>query len=298
MRLRLSSVCFWLLSFALLAFAFHLSGQDGLAQTFNPGCTVPFDAIKEHHPIDDSCSIEGVGASDAHLAQNRAKNNFCAATAPIRISYNSFLRLQRTAEQKDIPFGSSNSLPEDRSALKDLYTTNAGIKLGEGSVVQFVAFIIDAHHSNLSKGESVNCKRGGRENNDIHIELGRTPDEDPCDSITAEISPHLRPTPWDQLSEINLGRHPVRITGQLFFDASHKPCTAEKRTSPPRASIWEIHPVYAIDVCKKTTLAGCKAGGESSWVSLDQWHAIEEEGPGVARKGTEVRQECSLRLVR
>jgi len=197
--MRQQNFCFaklWLVFPVAAVFVLAFGIPIASAQGFDPGCTVPFDAIKEHHPIDDSCSIEGVGASDAHLAQNRAKNNFCAA-APIRISYNSFLRLQRGAEQKDIPFGSSNSLPEDRSVLRDLYTTSTGVKLGEGSLVQYVAFIIDAHHSNTSKGESVNCKKGGKENNDIHVALGRSPDEDPCDSITAEISPHLRPSAWE-----------------------------------------------------------------------------------------------------
>ncbi len=142
--MRQQNFCFaklWLVFPVAAVFVLAFGIPIASAQGFDPGCTVPFDAIKEHHPIDDSCSIEGVGASDAHLAQNRAKNNFCAA-APIRISYNSFLRLQRGAEQKDIPFGSSNSLPEDRSVLRDLYTTTTGVKLGESSLVQYVAFII------------------------------------------------------------------------------------------------------------------------------------------------------------
>lgn len=225
----------------VLAIAFGI--QTAAAQAFNPGCQVPFEDIKETHPIDASCGLEGVGNTDAQLAQNRAKNNFCAPGSPTRVTYSTFLKLQRAAEQQDIPFGSGNSLPEDRAVLRDLYTTSTGVKLGEGSLVRYVAFVIDAHHSNVSRGESVNCKKGGRENNDIHIALGRASDEDPCESIAAEISPHLRPTAWDQLEEIDLGRHPVRITGPLFFDASHKPCSPTKRTSPPRASIWKTHPV-------------------------------------------------------
>ena len=38
-------------------------------------------------------------------------------------------------------------------------------------------------------------------------------------------------------------------------------------------SSWEIHPVYAIDVCTKKSLRGCKADNNDSSVSvpLDQW---------------------------
>ncbi len=263
--------------FLVLSTSLLIGLNDARAQGFELPCTLPFDEIKEIHPIDDSCGIEGVGSSDAHLAQNRAKNNFCATGTPVRVTYNNFLRLQQAAEKKSIPFGSSNSLPEDRSVLRDVYITSAGKKLGEGTLVRYVAFIVDAHHSNLKKGESVNCKKGGEETNDIHIALGRTPDDDPCDTVTAEISPHFRPSSWDELEHTGLDGRPVRVTGQLFFDASHKPCTKTKRASPPRASIWEIHPVYGIDVCKSKSLTSCKANDESVWIPLHEWHAVEEE---------------------
>ena len=49
--------------------------------------------------------------------------------------------------------------------------------------------------------------------------------------------------------------HPLqlRLTGQLFYDASHKPCVFSggkivERHSPERRSIWEIHPIYRIEV--------------------------------------------------
>jgi hypothetical protein len=68
------------------------------------------------------------------------------------------------------------------------------------------------------------------------------------------------------------------VTGQLFFDASHKPCESDTDTvSPKRISGWEIHPVYAIDVCINTTLASCPAGNESKWIALHQWVNTEED---------------------
>jgi hypothetical protein len=40
---------------------------------------------------------------------------------------------------------------------------------------------------------------------------------------------------------------------------------------PLRRSDWEIHPVYSIDVCSHTTLAGCRADNENVWAAFDQW---------------------------
>jgi hypothetical protein len=59
----------------------------------------------------------------------------------------------------------------------------------------------------------------------------------------------------------------VRLTGPLFYDASHKPCILNsagkviRRESPARQTIWEIHPVYSIEVFDTS---------KSKWVDLDQ----------------------------
>lgn len=72
--------------------------------------------------------------------------------------------------------------------------------------------------------------------------------------------------------------HPVRVTGHLFFDASHKPCESDTDpTNPKRISLWEIHPVYAIDVCVNGTLASCPAANDSKWIPLDKWVNTEED---------------------
>jgi len=243
------------------------------AQDF-PGCTLPFDSIKESHPLDSSCGAVGKTTSDATSLQNTAKNNFCATGSPVSLTFQTFAKLQQAAGDQNIPFGSDQGLPDDRSALRDLITTSSGQKVGEGTVARLVAFIVDAHYSNVSKGETVNCKLHGQESNDIHIMLGTTTSAPACSTVTAEMSPHFRPAAWDQLPSLNL-KNPVRITGQLFFDASHKPCKNGKGPNPKRISIWEIHPAYAIDVCSNSTLASCKATDDSLWTPLDQWLSTE-----------------------
>jgi hypothetical protein len=57
------------------------------AQSFQPGCNLPFDDIKgEDLKIDESCGIEGAGGSNEKIAENRAKNNFCASGQPASLT--------------------------------------------------------------------------------------------------------------------------------------------------------------------------------------------------------------------
>jgi hypothetical protein len=54
-----------------------------------------------------------------------------------------------------------------------------------------------------------------------------------------------------------IGEQQVRITGQLFFDGSHhpKPCSGSLANTgdPVRATSWEIHPIYSIEICREGT---------------------------------------------
>jgi hypothetical protein len=246
-----------------------------------PTCASVFSG-SQRHAIDDACGSEGDGTTDAKRAESRAKNNLCTegGSNPVTVTFATFKALQKEAndrKDKDIPSGGSSSLPPDRTVLASLVTASNGKKVGEGSFVRLVAFLLDAHHSNVSGGEAVNCKKGGKPNNDIHIALVATKGEDDmCTSLTAEMIPHYRPREWETVAGAKIDR-PVRVTGQLFFDASHSPCSGNKRPSPQRASIWEIHPVDAFDVCKSKTLASCPANKESAWIPFDQWMGTEEQ---------------------
>ena len=95
--------------------------------------------------------------------------------------------------------------------------------------------------------------------------------DDPCTSITAEVSPHFRPDVWtpDNLNRHNT--HLFRVTGQLFFDASHRPCAGGTAILPPkRASLWEIHPVYAVEICIDPN-NNCKVESGQNWVLLSDF---------------------------
>jgi hypothetical protein len=160
------------------------------------------------------------------------------------------------------------------------------------------ARVLDSHYSNTKyniygyknhkpirgQGESVNCKgvpdldaSSEIDRNDIHIVLEAPGVMDECLSVTAEISPHFRPNSWRRFhnmgpnslgEDVNLEAkgvnfnkfQMVRITGPLFYDASHEPCSPGKHASPARRSIWEIHPAYKLEV---------KSNGQ--WMSFDDW---------------------------
>ena len=258
------------------------------ASGFDVSCTLPFESIKVHHPIDDSCAMRGdvpeppVPANDsAHAAQNDAKNNYCASGSPALITFATFARLQTKLDQK-LPAAKTwgrENLPDDRSALAAIYTTSAGDTIGEGNVVRVVAWVMKLRQGGA---ESVNCQGTKKEQTDLHIVLISSSDREntpECSSVTAEISPHFRPENWDAHTILLANDHPLRFTGHLMYDASHRPCSGNPpkaaHQAPARVSSWEIHPVYGIDVCVKKSIRSCNANDESLWIPLDQWEGDE-----------------------
>jgi len=249
------------------------AGGGGLHHPIAITCALPFAGIQSHHSIDDTCAATGnadssTEAGKRRAAQNQAKNNFCASNPPVNIDFDVLHQLQQEAASVTT-FGSDEQLPEDRSVLRQL-PTKVG-KIGEGTVVRLVAFVIDAHPSNVGSGESVNCKQKPAESNDIHIMLGQNSNQDEaCNSVTAEMSPHFRPDTW---TPNNMNRNNARLfrfTGPLFFDASHRPCKGSTGPNPKRSTIWEIHPVYGVEICGDTRNS-CKVDSNENWISLSDF---------------------------
>lgn len=241
---------------------------------FQPGCELPYQEFAQDGlGVDETCSVGGTGSAGSQ-AQNRMKNNLCSRGLPVPIMFADLGALQAATE---FPIGSN--LPSDRSKLRNVALVGER-KVGEGTLVRLAAFVMKAHHSNVSKGETVNCKLTGKDSNDVHIVLmpeapapGKELDE--CGSITAEMIPHYRPWFWDPQYLLGLDR-PLRFTGSLLYDAAHRPCK-DGKGSPKRAASWEIHPVYAVEVCGSKTLAQCPTGDDSKWVPLEEWHNLEED---------------------
>lgn len=233
--------------------------QVATAQTpFKPGCTLPFNDIKVIHTIDKGCPIQGKAIKqnkEANLKQNKAKNNFCASGEPKQLKVQDFIDKHQMVMDQEISFGGANRVPLDREPLE---------KIGEGTVVYFIGYIEEVKYSNVSDGEAVNCKKSGAVNNDIHIELiEKKTETEKCQRISAEISPHYRPISWtvENLKEIEHQQLKIKLTGHFFFDASHGACPDSD--SGYRASSWEIHPVYRVEVYVN-----------KKWIDLDEW--VEE----------------------
>lgn len=257
--------------------------QDG--QPFNVGCTPPF--TPEPHPIDTDCGIEGAGTAAAKKLESRAKNNFCAvgagsSSSPARVTFVSFDRLQEITDKDAF------DLANDRSGARALHTTSDGVVVGEGDVVMISGFVIRADIANRSNGESVNCNRGGSTRNDVHIHVAPSSSKAKsnfCKAVIAEMSPHLRPDNWNGGDLMLADGTPIRLTGQLFYDTSHTSAVCPSRAkdkAKARASSWEIHPVYRVDVCRFTTLQTCDPRDDSKWQALDVWLDEQEEGNGGA----------------
>ncbi|MEP6570283.1 MAG: hypothetical protein ABJC10_10965 [Acidobacteriota bacterium] len=267
---------------------------------------LPFARIAEVHEIDRRCPATGKEDGNVyHYAQNAAKNNFLARGIPVPLNFSDFTRLQQASERQIAAdrIVLQGKYPDDRTRLQNLIQVR-GKPIGEGSVVSLIAYAFNAGYANTkysqlsdgrpARGEAVDCDNPELDWNDIHIALSPNadPKRDQCTTVTAEISPHYRPAVWSrfhdgQKAEIealipgllkqrvvenqSTDTRPLqlRLTGPLFYDASHQPCVfsggkVAERHSPERRSIWEIHPIYRIEVYD---------GSKRRWLDLDSWAA-------------------------
>ncbi len=242
-----------------MALSTALAGQ----QSFPTTCLPFTENIEVQHPIDRTCGLTGRGTGGSAL-QNQVKNNFCAGTNYQTITQQDLLSKQaKVAALPGYAQWDGESMPSSRSDFT---------ALGEGTAVQFVGYILEAHYADLTSGESVNCYVPNDDaSNDIHIalapELGT---KNECQSNTAEMIPHYRPTSWTVSNLEKIGHTTlVRVSGQLMYDADHKICGEagfSPHDNPSRLSAWEIHPVYAFDVCMRQTNGTC-----SQWQPFSDW---------------------------
>jgi hypothetical protein len=259
------------LALGLLLAALFSPLQISRAQGLTESCENP-SFPGDSTAIDRKCGLEGSGGKEAD--QNAVKNNFCAGAPPNALTFTRLMELQSAVQQNSsINFG-SHGPTTDRSPLQ---------ALGEGGLVQIQGYVVAAKQEGA---ESVNCGKkfdqlaNKASYHDIHISLVETRElatpsdqqeeaADECKGIVVEMIPHHRPSSWTaaNVNKVRSAHLPVRVTGQLFFDSSHVPCSggAAVGSNPKRFSLWEIHPIYAFEVCT----AGCEA--EGTWVSLDQW---------------------------
>jgi hypothetical protein len=261
-----------ILAVLLLFVSSSLAQQN---KKFRPGCTLPVAlAGIPRTAFDNTCGIKGASTVLAKVAESKAKNNFFAATPAVDITYDTLKELQEAVGTNDPPLG--NRAKPSRPSHD--YAVTAGT-FREGQLVRFAAFVHLAKYSNTSRrgdgsvGENVNCNRPGKPPNDLHIVLVPSPNKVEAESATAEASPHFRPPEWTDDNLNHFHEHLFRFTGQLFLDTSHKACgpSSSKGCTPKRISVWELHPVYAIEICESADASTCEPDGTSGWESLEEF---------------------------
>lgn len=70
---------------------------------FMSAYTLPYAAIAKKQEIDHTCPSEGKTQAEAHRAQNRTKNELCAAEAPVTVTHQTFHRPSETRERARHP---------------------------------------------------------------------------------------------------------------------------------------------------------------------------------------------------
>jgi hypothetical protein len=269
--------------------------QNGCTKhdTFPTACN-PFGSSAGSPTIDSVCGIGGDAADAGDLAQDKVKNNLCVTGTAHELTLGKLKTLREGVDQSGLVYGNRHThpelppLPSDRASF---FEKEHGSGFGEGDPVVFVGFIVD---TKKGSSETVNCHCTPAAFNDIHVTLAKHPiqlakapagatkaERDQITSsnnsklcpnaFTAEVIPHLRPTALERASLNPLkNARVVRVSGQLFFDASHHACKNNRPGSgdPARVSSWEIHPIYDVKVCKKDTISDCRADDASVWEAL------------------------------
>ena len=206
----------------------------------------------------------GCAAADsAHGLVNQLKRSIPAEGTPTTLTFDAFSQLQTAAvelvdQSVEIP-------PAERDKIKSIETTEGTV--GEGSRVRLVAFLSEGTpHANT--GESVNCNLKKEPNNDIHISVTEAKNGSEFEGIVVEMIPQDRPENWTTSGVAALRGKVLLIEGALFYDNLHfangdanNPIGGQ----PPRFSLWEIHPITSLKVCKKTTVSQCDPNRASDW---------------------------------
>ena len=239
-----------------------------------------------------ACPMQGCGG-DPELNRKKNKTDVPAESA---VEAKTFTQLTAFKRPKKWKSGTARTLLEG---------------WGEGKAVQITGYIFEAENY-TSGAESTNCYLSSNGFNDFHIVIVEDlvlankakAVEDAVDnattaakkktaenkakaahkraekrSLTAEITPRLRPDGWtiaklrelvrsggvpaddtDTATNIKRPFAYIRVTGWAMLDTQHISKPIDRRSN------WELHPVTKFDVCM-TTVAACKSG--QGWSTLE-----------------------------
>ena len=240
--------------------AAHIEREVPVLLAASPPCATSLSACPEK-----GCSQAG----SKHALFNQTKRRPPLGTSPIALKFADFLSIQEQAN--DLVDQGLDLSPEDRAKLNNLSVSNGTVK--EGSLVRIVGFIAEGLPPHANTGESVNCRRTGTANNDIHISLVEHAGQDEFDGIVVEMIPQERPAGWTitKLKNLKQQGRLVMVIGALFYDNAHV-VNADRENpidrQPKRFSLWEVHRITKFFSCKLAT-NNCNPGTASHWKALE-----------------------------
>jgi hypothetical protein len=128
----------------------------------------------------------------------------------------------------------------------------------EYKAVVVMAFLVG---SRVSGSETANCRLTGQRNSDFILRLDSLRSSVPAQTVTAEVTPRVRPSGWtfEKLQELTNQKAFVRVTGWLMLDTEHI------KSRLVRSTNWEIHPVTKLEFCTQTVT---KCRGGDGWKDL------------------------------
>jgi hypothetical protein len=207
----------------------------------------------------DGCPLKGKANSPTgnNPETNRQKNRSDTALNPEPIT---IAEMKTGFTPLEKPPATKRS---SRNGPSDFDETITGF---EAKQVVLTTYIVSAKATNA---ESCNCESTDPTDIDVHVYVNDDPEDvDHGDAAIVEVTPRWRqanPTwTWQNINALHGTGLQARITGWLLFDQEHW----AMYTSRERGTLWEIHPITAIQV--ETKRAG--------WEDLSQYEEDQAAG--------------------
>ena len=206
--------------------------------------------------------MTGCATEASHKLTNTRKRTFPKATAFKILTFDELDLLQALTDSKGIPQG------EHLTAAQRKQLSNFPIgtqTISEGDHIAVTGFIAQDRTIRCGGAESVNC--GHKNSNDapdtspctrtdIHVPIVANANGRQVKSFVSEPIPQgPNVKVWTPAAFMGMKKQGRRllIRGGLFYDSIHIVNTSESAASsqPKRFTIWEIHPITAVLVCKR-----------------------------------------------
>lgn len=194
-----------------------------------------------------------------------AKGDYDAALAFLKDLTNFSASIDGVLDQAAF-LDKEKNLPKDLGKANHQTLLTQLAALGEGHIFQTVGYLYEIKQE---KGESCNCELDTPDAIDYHMYIGYDPARakqlatgppaklsDEAQSVIVEMTPQVRERfhpEWQFDTIKKFTGQQVRITGQLLADNEHyvhgQDCALGQTSTCFRATIWELHPVTAFEVC-------------------------------------------------